>query len=391
MRAVNGMEARMSTSAPARASIGVERLAEQVREASAERRPLRIVGAGTWTHAAPADATAELSTRELDQVIEYVPGDLTMTVGAGMSLSAIEKLTGEHGQWLTLDPFGSPDGTIGATTATASSGPLATGFGVPRDLMLGVEAVTGMGNVVRAGGRVVKNVAGFDITRLLTGSRGTIGVITEVSLRLRARPAIDETLIVAIGAKSSVRELLGALRGWTSTPMAAELLAPRTAGELGLPAVLTLMLRIGGNTRLVTAVKKRAAAIGKVDVGNKDVWGRLRALDLATPVSFRVGDLPSAFPERWDDALALAGDAGHLIGAPLRGQIRCLVPAVDRASMNAFRARAQSATLVYDALSSAATWNSLTAVPAATTLHARIMEAFDPVGIMNPGAMRLAR
>ena len=145
----------MPTSAPAPASAGVERLADQVRQANAERRPLRITGARTWTNTAPADATTELSTLELNEVIEYVPGDLTITVGAGMSLAAIEKLTGEHGQWLTLDPYGSPDGTIGATIATASSGPLATGFGVPRDLMLGVEAVMGLGDVVRACGRVV--------------------------------------------------------------------------------------------------------------------------------------------------------------------------------------------------------------------------------------------
>lgn len=381
----------MSTSAPARASSAVERLADQVREANADRRPMRIAGAKTWTHCAPADATAELSTRELDQVIEYVPGDLTITVGAGMSFAAIEKITGEHGQWLTLDPFGSMDGTVGATIATASAGPLATGFGAPRDLVLGVEAVMGRGDVVRAGGRVVKNVAGFDITRLLTGSRGTIGAITEVSLRLRARPALDETLVVAIGPKSGVREMQASLRGWSSTPMAAELLAVRTAEALGLPPVLTLLLRVGGNSRLVNAVRKRAGAIGRVEVGGKEIWTRLRALDLETPVSFRVGDLPSAFAERWDDAMSLAADGGHVIGAPMRGQIRCLVPAVERASMNAFRTRSQSATLVYDALPSTASWNSLTAVPAATTLHARIMEAFDPVGIMNPGAMRLAR
>src|SRR6185436_7225481 len=165
---------------------------------------------------APADASTEVSTSQLDQVVEYVPGDLTITVGAGMRLSAIERVTAEHGQWLTLDPFGSPDGTIGATIATASSGPLATGFGAPRDLMLGVECVMGMGSVVRAGGRVVKNVAGFDITRVLTGSRGTIGAITEVSLRLRARPALDETVAISV-AHRALGEAIGALRGWPAS------------------------------------------------------------------------------------------------------------------------------------------------------------------------------
>src|SRR4051812_44312030 len=241
-------------------------IAAEVKQANEERRPLRIAGAKTWSSAAPADASTELSTRGLDEVIEYVPGDLTITLGAGVTLARIESLTSAHGQWLTLDPYGSPDGTIGATVASASSGPLATGFGEPRDLVLGVEAVMGRGSVVRGGGRVVKNVAGFDLARLLTGSRGTIGAITEVSLRLRARPAVDDTFAITIAPRSgSVRETLTALRGWPTVPMAAELLAPRTAAALGLPEATTLLVRVGGNAPLVGALKKRASAIGRTE------------------------------------------------------------------------------------------------------------------------------
>lgn len=376
------MEARMSTSA----------LAERVKRANEERRPLRIAGAGTWKSGAPADATNELSTRGLDQVVEYVPGDLTITVGAGMTLAKLEQVTGEHGQWLTLDPYGSPDGTIGATISTASSGPLATGFGQPRDLVLGVEAVMGTGSVVRAGGRVVKNVAGFDITRLLTGSRGTIGAITEVSVRLRAKPAVDETIAIDIGARTGgLREAIAAVRGWPASPMAAELVSPRAAGAVGLRAVTTLLVRLGGNARTLAAIKKRAAGIGSLEQVDASVWTRLRALDLNAAVSLRIGDLPTAFVERWDEVLVLAGEEGIVTGSPLRGQIRCIASAVERSHITAFRSRAPSATLVYDALPNMALWNSLTSVPAASTLHARILEAFDPVGIMNPGAMRIAR
>jgi FAD/FMN-containing dehydrogenase len=367
-------------------------VALRVQQANEERRPLRITGAGTWKSGPPADATVELPLRDLDQVVEYNPGDLTITVGAGMTLSALDQVTAGHGQWLTLDPGGSPDGTIGATIATASSGALATGFGTPRDLVLGLEAVMPMGSIVRAGGRVVKNVAGFDVTRLLTGSRGTIGAITEVSLRLRARPPLDETLVVSLPSRAgAVREAAGALRGWPGLPMAAELLAPRTAGAVGLPAVTTLLLRVGGNARMTAAMKKRASIIGPTTTGDAQAWARLRALDVDAPVSFRVGDLPTVFAERWDDLVNLAGDQGMVSGSPLRGQLRCIMPGVDRQSMSIFRARVPSATVVYDSLPSVAMWNSLTSVPAASTLHARIIEAFDPVGIMNPGAMRLAR
>lgn len=382
----------MSISAIAAASGVVERVAERVREANETRRPLRIVGNGTWKLAPPADATSDLSVRELDEVVDYVPGDLTMTVGAGMPLSRIEQLTAENGQWLTLDPHGSPDGTIGATVASASSGPMATAFGVPRDIVIGLEAVMGTGAVVRAGGRVVKNVAGFDLTRVLTGSRGTIGVITEVSLRLRARPAVDESVAITLATKPiAVRDAIAAMRGWPTVPMAAELLAPGTARALDLADTTTFLVRFGGNPRLVASMKKRAAAIGKTAVVDTDIWARYRGLDLDSPVSFRIIDLPTAFAERWDDAIGLAGDQGRVSASPLRGQVRCLVPAIERPAMSAFRSRVKSASVVFDALPSVAAWNSLTAVPAAATLHARIMEAFDPVGVMNPGAMRLAR
>ena len=381
----------MSTSI-APASTAVERIAERVRQANAERRPLRIVGAQTWPSCPPADATVDVPMTELDQVVEYVPGDLTITVGAGMSLSSIERLTAENGQWLTLDPWGSVDGTIGATVATASSGPLATAFGTPRDLVLGVEAVLGLGSVVRAGGRVVKNVAGFDLTRLLTGSRGTIGAITEVTLRLRARPAVDETIAITLPVKpTAVRDAISAVRAWPAVPMAIEILSATTAAALGLASATTMLVRMGGNARLTAAMKKRAGSIGGTTVVDAGIWTRLRALDLDAPVSFRISDLPTAFAERWEDAITFAASEGRIVGSPFRGQVKCMLPSVERSTIGSFRARVKSATLVYDALPSVAAWNSFTSVPAASTLHARIIDAYDPVGVMNPGAMRLAR
>ena len=174
-------------------------------------------------------------------------------------------------------------------------------------------------------------------------------------------------------------------------PMAAELLAPRAAGAVGLRAVTTLLLRLGGNARAIAATTKRATSLGGTEPVDASVWSRLRALDLDAVVSFRIGDLPTAFLERWDNVLSLAGDEGIVTGSPLRGQIRCITPRLERAEITAFRSRAPSATIVYDALPNIATWNSLTAVPPGSSLHGRILEAFDPVGVMNPGAMRIAR
>jgi hypothetical protein len=142
---------------------------------------------------------------------------------------------------------------------------------------------------------------------------------------------------------------------------------------------------------MIAAMKKRTSAIGRTETIDNQVWASLRSLDLDAVVSFRVSDLPTVFAERWEEMTALAGHEGLLAGSPLRGQLRCLAPAVERSAVASFRSRAPSAILVYDALPSAATWNSLTSVPTSSTLHSRILEAFDPVGIMNPGAMRIAR
>lgn len=382
----------MSTSAITAAASSVDGLAAQVRQAHDERRPVRIIGSGTWKSCGTVDASTTINTNTLDEILDYVPGDLTMTVGAGVTLSAIERATAPHGQWLTLDPYGSPDGTIGATIASASSGPLATAFGTPRDIVLGIEAVTGTGSVIRAGGRVVKNVAGFDLSRLFTGSRGTLGAITEVSLRLRGRPAVDETIAIAIAPKpSAIRDIANALRGWPATPMAAELLDAGAASVLGLHSAATLLIRFGGNARSVAAQRKRAVALGKSAVVESGIWERVRAIDLDAAVSYRIADAPTAFIERWDDATALCADGGRAIGSVLRGQIRCMLPAIDRPAFNSFRSRAKTASIVFDSLPTAAMWNALTMIPEEASLNARVKDAFDPAGIMNPGAMRLAR
>jgi glycolate oxidase FAD binding subunit len=368
-------------------------LSRRVRDANTDRRPLRVVGAGTWlATGAPIDATEDVSCASSDEIVEYVPGDLTITVGAGMSLAAITEATAAHEQWLTLDPFGSSTGTIGATIATASCGPLATGFGRPRDLVLGIEAVTGTGNVIRAGGRVVKNVAGFDLVRLFTGSRGTLGVITEVTLRLRARPAKDVSVAIAIeNTTIAVRAVCRALRSWPFTPMAAEIIDGACAAAVGLPQTMTLLLRVGGNARAIAAQRQRATSLGKVVEVDATVWDKLRAVERGSAAVVRIHDLPSAFAERWDDAQQLCGRGGVAIGSPSRGAIRCVLGDIDTTRVTALRAKSKTAALVFETLPTAAAWHSLTTEIDPTSLDARVRAAFDPAGILNPGVMRVAR
>src|SRR5207302_9995395 len=141
---------------------------------------------------------------------------------------------------------GADDGTIGATAATASAGPLATFFGTPRDLILGVEFVTGRGQIARGGGRVVKNVAGFDLTRLLVGSWGTLGVITEVTVRLHARPEVDVSLGIQLETHD-VASVRAHFRRLPFKPYACEVVNAALGRELlGVDAPMAL-IRLGGN------------------------------------------------------------------------------------------------------------------------------------------------
>ena len=161
----------ISRGAPSVTPTTTAEVAARVRDARASGTPLRIVGRGGWLAAgAPCAASELLQLGTLERIVEYEPGDLTLTAQAGASLASIEQVTAEHGQWLTLDPFGANDGSIGASVATGSYGPLAAAYGTPRNQVLGCEVVTGTGDVIRAGGRVVKNVAGFDVTRLMVGA-----------------------------------------------------------------------------------------------------------------------------------------------------------------------------------------------------------------------------
>jgi len=163
-------------------------IAAAVRDAAAERIPLRIVGRGSWLDAgAPVHAARTLAVGDDTGVVAYSPGDLCITARAGTTLGELGAALAEHDQWLALDPDGGAEGTIGATVATGSYGPSAALYGATRSQLLGVVAVTGSGEIIRPGGRVAKNVAGFDLTRLLTGSWGTLGIITEVTLRVRPR------------------------------------------------------------------------------------------------------------------------------------------------------------------------------------------------------------
>jgi glycolate oxidase FAD binding subunit len=369
----------------------VSSLCDQVRGAAAEHTSLRVVGAGSWLDAGrPTRSAAAISARDLSGISAYVPGDLTLTAGAGTTLGEVRAATAEHGQWLALDPFGSDGGTLGATLATASAGPLSTSFGTARDLTLGVEVVTGAGAVVRGGGRVVKNVAGFDLTRLYIGSWGTLGVITEVTLRLHARPQCDETFVISLGDSLDVGRTRTLLRHVPFTPYACEIVNAALAQQLFGTEQPAVIFRLGGNDEAVRAQRSAIAELGEVRPADSDTWRLLRQSEPEQAMVFRLSHTPSALDRTWNEANTISDSCpGTLIHAtPARGVVRCVVPA--GAANVAWLQRAFGAPTMTTRIGErlpAELWAVVAPRPTADPLSAGIKATFDPHSVLNPGIL----
>jgi len=179
---------------------GVGEACEIVRCACVDRRSLLPCGNGTQAEFGngPDGVAVPLRSVRLSAVVEVDPANQVVAVGAGMTLESLQDLLGEHGQWLPLRPPLASRHTVGGVVALGACGPERLRYGAPRDLLLGLKFISGTGRLISAGGRVVKNVAGYDVTRLLAGSAGTLGLLTELTFRVLPIPQCC-TAIVASG------------------------------------------------------------------------------------------------------------------------------------------------------------------------------------------------
>jgi glycolate oxidase FAD binding subunit len=383
--------------APAGAPRDAGEVAALVREAAARGVRLRLVGRGTWLDAGrPVAADAALPLDGLRGVVDYVPGDLTLTARAGTPLSDIARVTAAERQFLALDPFGDAGGTLGATVATASAGPLAHAFGTPRDNVLGLAFVTGAGEAVRAGGRVVKNVAGFDLVRLLTGAWGTLGAITEVSVRLRALPEADATVALALPAARALDAWCARLRAAPLAAWACELVNGPLAAHLALGDRPLLLARLAGNGEAVEAQRATLAALGEVADAPSDAWARLRACEPAEAVVARLSSRPTRLAALCAELFAPAARAFGLLAhaTPSRGVVRFVLPGAEGFGMPrpdlGGAAGQPPARRAVERLP-AALWPAVGAAGAAPAaddpLSRRVRDAFDPARVLNPGIL----
>jgi glycolate oxidase FAD binding subunit len=204
-------------------------------------------------------AVEELDLRGLDQVLEHEAGDLTCTVEAGIRLSALQAHLAEHGQMLALDPAGDP--SIGACIANNLHGPRSYRYGRMRDLLLGVTVVLGDALVASSGGKVVKNVAGYDLGKLMCGSRGTLGVVCRASLRLHPLPDASATLVSHGDAVAKAH----VIRRSQLVPSALD----------ATPERLAVMFE-GSDAAVEFQLEAARALVGGKPAGN-DVWDEVRA------------------------------------------------------------------------------------------------------------------
>jgi glycolate oxidase FAD binding subunit len=200
--------------------VTVDALAEALREADQAEATVALAGAGSKAGWGGRGATPDriVHTTGLTGVVEHARGDLVVTALAGTPLADVQEALAHTGQWLPLDPP-EPSATLGGIVATAASGPHRFRFGTPRDLLIGVTVVLADGTVARSGGKVVKNVAGYDLGRLFSGSFGTLGVVASCTFKLQ--PVAPERRVVSVPADRP-GAVATALARSTTTPVAAE-------------------------------------------------------------------------------------------------------------------------------------------------------------------------
>ncbi len=291
-----------------------DEVARVVRAAAAVGVPVVPWGGGTQMSRGtpPRDGALVVGLRRLGRVLEHEPGDLTATAEAGITLDALQAALGTGGQWLPLDPPAPGTATLGGVLAANAAGPRRHGYGTARDLVIGMRVVAADGQLIRAGGKVVKNVAGYDLVKLYIGSLGTLGIIVDATLKLRPRPEAEGACWATFASLDAAAGAAGVLAGSELGPVALTLLDARAADAcapvVGLPAAAApaVLVAFDGLARAVAWEREEAArrlrGAGARAVEALDAGGTARALGavretrrlLASPVAIAtVGVVPA--------------------------------------------------------------------------------------------------
>jgi glycolate oxidase FAD binding subunit len=241
----------------------VEQLSAVVSKLHHDRIAMVPMGSGSkldWG-ASVTQPAVFISTEHLNKIVDHAIGDLTVTAQAGIKFETLQSILQQWGQFLAIDPSCS-SGTIGGIVATGDSGALRHRYNSVRDMVLGVEFVRSDGKIVKAGGRVVKNVAGYDLMKLLTGSYGTLGILTQVTVRLYPNQEASQTILLAGDPEILQRAIQGILNSGL-TPSAMDLLSLGTMKVLELGSSMGLLIQFQGLTESVQEQCDRVLELGK--------------------------------------------------------------------------------------------------------------------------------
>ena len=250
---------------PAQMPTTASELAEIVAIASGEQSSLLVAGNSSkldWGGIVTGAKTI-VSTQKLDRLIAHAVGDLTVTVEAGMKFDRVQQILATTGQFLPLDPAYPSQATIGGIIATADTGSLRHRYGGVRDLLLGISFVRADGKIAKAGGRVVKNVAGYDMMKLFTGSYGSLGILTEVTLRVYPLPRNSGTVILT-GTVAQLVEMAKILLASTLTPIAVDVLSTAFTQDLGIGNTPSLAVKFA---TLPASIDEQSSQL--LDIGSK--------------------------------------------------------------------------------------------------------------------------
>jgi glycolate oxidase FAD binding subunit len=271
--------------------------------ASLHEQPVVIRGGGThldWGRRS-TDIGIVVSTAALNSITRYEPGDLTVSVESGISITALNQELARHGQWLPIDPT-TDTSTIGGAVATNDSGPLRHRYGTPRDQIIGVRLATADGRLASAGGQVVKNVAGYDLGKLVAGSFGALAGIASATFKLAPIPAAWTTVALSFDSGAAAAAAAAALAGSQVDPVSLEVEA-RTVPQPGY----RILVRFGGtvtsNAEQVSTVSRLVASSAPAahDVVNGDrdteLWrDRARPTFGESATEVRASWLPASLP-----------------------------------------------------------------------------------------------
>ncbi len=343
-----------------------EAICERVAGAADRGAPLQLRGGGTKAFYGRVPRGEPLELAGHAGVVNYEPRELVLTARAGTPLAEIESLLEQSGQMLPFEPprFGDA-ATLGGTVACGLSGPRRPYAGALRDYVLGVRLVNGRGQALRFGGEVMKNVAGYDVSRLMAGALGTLGVLLEVSLKVLPRPEQRLTLV----QERAPEEALEAMNRWAGVPL------PLTAACYD---GLHLYLRLEGAPTAVEAGRQRVGG-DPVEEGDRH-WADLREQ--------RLGFFRSELP-LWRLSLPPTAPLRELPGKQLvdwGGAQRWLLSEAPTAEIRALAERmGGAATLFRGGDREGEVFHPLPAPMAA--LQRQLKQAFDPAGILNPGRL----